>query len=198
VETAALERGNLNENFDVLILPNDRVLTPVASVELGKFVESGGTVLTIGQSTALAYELNVPITNALADLPRTKFYVPGSILRADVDTTNPIAFGLGENVDLLFDQSPAFRLGEGAGRQGVRSVLWFGSDSPLRSGWAWGQEYLKDAAAVVEATVGKGKLVLFGPEVLFRAQPHGTFKLLFNAVYFSHAAAVRPDDDSID
>ena len=193
VETAAFERGRLNETFDVLILPNDRVLTPGAIAELRKFLENGGTVLAVGQSTALAYELDLPITNALADLPRAKFYVPGSILRADVDTTNPIAFGLGESVDLMFDQSPVFRLAEGAGRRGVRSVLWFGSDRPLRSGWAWGQEYLKDAAAVVEATVGKGKLVLFGPEILFRAQSHGTFKLLFNAVYFSSLVRSEPN-----
>jgi len=34
----------------------------------------------------------------------------------------------------------------------------------------------------------KGHLVLFGPEITWRAQPHGTFKLLFNGVYFGTAA----------
>ncbi len=36
---------------------------------------------------------------------------------------------------------------------------------------------------MAEATVGKGTLFLFGPEVLFRAQPHGTFKFVFNNLY---------------
>ena len=36
--------------------------------------------------------------------------------------------------------------------------------------------------AVAEARVGRGTLFLFGPEITFRAQPHGTFKFLFNAI----------------
>jgi hypothetical protein len=53
----------------------------------------------------------------------------------------------------------------------------------LRSGWAWGQTYLEGGVAIAEATVGRGTLVLLGPEVTFRAQPHGTFKFLFNGIY---------------
>ena len=65
---------------------------------------------------------------------------------------------------------------------GLQRVAWFDSKTPLRSGWAWGQEHLAGGVAVVEAKVGQGKLVLFGPEILFRAQPHGTFKFLFNGI----------------
>jgi hypothetical protein len=39
--------------------------------------------------------------------------------------------------------------------------------------------------AVVDASVGKGSLFLFGPEITFRAQPHGTFKFLFNGIYLA-------------
>nr|MBA3891321.1 hypothetical protein [Gemmatimonadaceae bacterium] len=53
---------------------------------------------------------------------------------------------------------------------------------PLRSGWAWGQHYLEGGIAAAEARIGQGRLLLYGPEVLFRAQPHGTFKLVFNAL----------------
>ncbi len=62
-------------------------------------------------------------------------------------------------------------------------MAWYASAAPLRSGWAWGQHYLEDGVAVAEAEVGKGKLLLFGPEITFRGQPHGTFKLLFNSIY---------------
>jgi hypothetical protein len=37
--------------------------------------------------------------------------------------------------------------------------------------------------------VGQGKVVLLGPEVAFRAQPHATFKLLFNSLYYGSAKA---------
>jgi hypothetical protein len=37
----------------------------------------------------------------------------------------------------------------------------------------------------IDAPLGKGHVILYGGEILQRAQPHGTFKLLFNAIYQS-------------
>jgi hypothetical protein len=45
--------------------------------------------------------------------------------------------------------SPAFRLEAGAEQKGVRSIAWFPNAAPLRSGWAWGQHYLKGAVGAV-------------------------------------------------
>jgi hypothetical protein len=160
--------------------------------QLRKFLEAGGTVLTVGSSTNLAYHLGLPISDALVEptsggrtrsLPKEKFYIPGSVLQTRVDVTNPLAHGLAERTDVFFDESPAFRLAPEAAARGVRRIAWYDSPEPLRSGWAWGQQYLNDTASVVEAEVGKGRLYLFGPEITFRAQPHGTFKLLFNGIY---------------
>ncbi len=44
---------------------------------------------------------------------------------------------------------------------------------------------------MIEAPVGKGKLFLYGPEVTFRAQPHGTFKLFFNGICYGPARPAR-------
>ena len=82
----------------------------------------------------------------------------------------------------MFSTSPTFRLTDGAEAAGVRRVGWFDSKTPLRSGWAWGQEYLEGGVAIIDARVGKGRLALFGPQVLFRGQPHGTFKFVFNGI----------------
>jgi len=84
-------------------------------------------------------------------------------------------------VDVLFDESPVLALD--AGTAGMRRVAWFDTKTPLRSGWAWGQHYLEGGVAAAEATVGRGTLFLFGPEILWRSQPHGTYKFLFNALY---------------
>ncbi|MGQ0712141.1 MAG: M14 family metallopeptidase [Gemmatimonadaceae bacterium] len=163
--------------------------------QLRRFLEEGGTVLTIGSSTTLAKHLGLPITSALVEerdgreqsLPREKYYVPGSVLQVRVDSTIPVAHGMPSHVDVLFDDSPAFRLGRDAAAHGVRRIAWFDTDAPLRSGWAWGQQYLKDATAMAQAQVGRGTLYLFGPEITFRAQPHGTFKLLFNGIFLAGA-----------
>ncbi len=157
---------------------------------LKAFIEAGGTVVAVGNSAVnLAAYLQLPIGNHLAKdgtaYPRTQFYVPGSVLEVRVDTTRSSAFGMRGATDVFFDASPVFRLSADAASKGVRPIAWFVSAASLRSGWAWGQELLKDGVAAVEATVGKGRVVLYGPQITQRAQPHGTFKLLFNELYVS-------------
>ena len=163
---------------------------------LREFAAQGGTIVTIGTSTNLAYHLGVPVRNALVEmtaqgherrLPRDKFYVPGSILSAAVDPAAPLAWGMEATADLYYDNSPVFKLQPDAVARGVKPVAWFASAAPMRSGWAWGQSYLADGIAALEAPVGPGKLYLLGPEVAFRAGTHGTFKLLFNGLYLSTA-----------
>lgn len=159
--------------------------------QLRAFLEAGGTIITIGGSTSLAQHLGLPVRDALVEtvdgreqqLPSSKYYVPGSVLEARVDNTMPIAHGMPEHADFFFDRSPVFELDDDAAAQGVRPIAWFDTAAPLRSGWAWGQERLEGGVIAVEADVGRGKLFMFGPEIAFRAQPHGTFKLLFNGLY---------------
>ena len=112
-----------------------------------------------------------------------EYYVPGSILRVATDPSAQVTAGLPSQLDVFFDNSPVFRLKPDAALKGTKADAWFDSATPLRSGWAWGQNYLEGGAAVVEANYGKGKVYLFGPEITFRGQPHGTFKFLFNGIY---------------
>ncbi len=155
---------------------------------LRHFIEEGGTVIAIGTSAVnLAAYLQLPIGNHLAKdgapYPRTQFFVPGSVLRVKVDTATAAAYGMPGQADVFFDASPVFRLGADATARGVRPLAWFDSAAPLRSGWAWGQELLEGGVAAVDARVGRGRVVLYGPQITQRAQPHGTFKLLFNVLY---------------
>lgn len=159
--------------------------------QLKAFLEQGGRIVTIGSSTLLARHLGLPIENHLLErtpdgnvrpIPREKFYVPASLLAVAVDSTAPSAAGMGSTATVLFDESPVFRVLPDGPAKGIRPVAWFASASPLQSGWAWGQTYLEGGVAAVEAKVGKGTLYLFGPEVTFRSQPHGTYRFVFNAI----------------
>ena len=168
-------------------------ITPEKSIpQLKTFLEAGGSIVTIGTSTNLVYHLGLPVHNDLVEkntegkerpLPGTKYYIPGSILRATTDPTQPAAWGMDKETDLNFDNSPVFKLDAGAAEKGVKPLVWFTTDKPLRSGWAWGQAYLKDGVAGFVAPVGAGKLYAFGPDITFRGQSHATFKLLFNQLY---------------
>lgn len=165
-----------------------RVTAETTYPKLKEFLENGGTIVAIGQAGLnFAEWLKLPIGSHLVDangapLPNTKFYVPGSLLMARVDTTNPMALGMKAYTDFFFERSPVFKVLPG-GEGSVEKIAWFDTKAPLRSGWALGQENLEGGVVALRAQVGNGYLVLYGPEILQRAQPHGTFKLLFNAIY---------------
>ncbi|PMD91669.1 peptidase [Siphonobacter sp. BAB-5405] len=169
-------------------------ITPEKSIpQLKKFLENGGKVVTIGTSTNLAYHLDLPVKNALVEmtasgtersLPNEKYFIPGSILQVNLDSTQQATWGMSNLSDVYFDSSPVFNLAPDAIAKGtVKPLAWFASNKPLRSGWAWGQSYLQGGVTAFEAPVGKGTLYAFGPEITFRAQAQGTFKLLFNQLY---------------
>ena len=167
--------------------------------ELRRFVEAGGTILALDSATVLAEHFGLPLTSALvekspagADVPLKpeKFYIPGSLLRARVDNGSPLAHGMPETVDVFFDNTPAWALLPDAELKGVKPVAWFDEGRLLRSGWAWGETYLRGSVQVAEVSMGQGKVFLYGPEIAFRGQPHGTFKLLFNGIYYGPAKTV--------
>ena len=163
---------------------------------LKRFVEDGGTIIAIGSSAGGAIQqFNLPLANHLVNtdgtpLPRTDYFVPGSLLRVRLDIENPVTTGLPGQVDVFFDNNPVWKAAS-AGAASVKVVGSFADAHPLRSGWAWGQEHLDKGIVMADATIGKGRVFLFGNELLFRAQPHGTFLLFFNALYLS-AAGHRP------
>ena len=159
--------------------------------QIKQFVESGGAVVTVGSSTSMAELLGVHTSNALTGIPRDKFYIPGSLMRAHIDNTNPVAYGMPETVDVFFDNNPVFRLAADAKSKGLNSVASFSGKETLDSGWALGQELLDGTSAVVEATAGEGKVFVLGPEVTFRGEPDGTYKLLFNSLFYGAAKPAK-------
>jgi hypothetical protein len=168
-------------------------ITPTKTIpQLKAFVNDGGTLLAIGSSTSIASFMKLPLKDAPmemvkgveAPVPPERFYIPGSLLNARVNPVDPIAYGVPSKVVFDFDHSPSFQLDPDAGLAGVKTVAWYDDGNLLASGWAWGAKYINNSTAIAEATVGKGKVVLYGPEVTFRGQPHSTFKFLFNGVLY--------------
>jgi hypothetical protein len=191
-------RGNANvpEEYRATV---GRVSEEITVPALKKFVELGGTLVSIGSSTNNAVtDFELPVKSYLTEmgsdgrehnLPADKFYIPGSLLKMNVDNTNPVAYGMPKQVDVFFDNSPVFKLEPTVEMQHTSPVGWFSGKQVLDSGWAWGQQYLDGGTAVAESTIGEGKVVLLGPEVNFRDQPHGTYKLLFNSLYYGSASS---------
>jgi hypothetical protein len=192
------ERTNSRDTTKLKDIPAEyrsqwgKISADTSITELKKFMESGGSIVTIGRSTSLAYHLKLAVTDALVEvkngkqvqLPSEKFYIPGSVLKIKIDTSLSSAWGMESKTDVIFNSSPVFRITPDAiSQMKIKPIAWFDSAQPLRSGWAWGQEYLQFGVAAFEASVGAGKLYAFGPEITFRAQTYSTFKLIFNQLY---------------
>lgn len=169
---------------------------------LRDFVEAGGHLITSGTSTALAAMLGVPVTDHLIEegpggsverVPRERFYVPGSLVRAELDTGHRLTEGMREKAVFFFDASPVFTASTEAISSGEIEVVATYPENALASGWAWGEQYLTGGIAVAEAPLGEGKIVLFGPDVTFRGQSWGTFPLLLNAL--ADAAPTAEDSE---
>ncbi len=184
--------------------PNEKEIPEMYHAQLGRitaaksipalkeFTEAGGTIITIGSSANLAYHFKLPVRNALVEmvngkeraLPGEKFYIPGSVMQVAVNNDHRANWGMKPTADVYFSASPVFNLLPNATATGeVTPLAWFASDKTLRSGWAFGQSYLQQAVAAFEAKVGKGKLMVYGPEITFRGQTHSTYKMLFNQLY---------------
>ena len=212
IENKTMKAGKLNDQFDVIILPdvekdvivdgqrkrgdNAMRYTPEMPEEykggiakegvqaLKDFVQNGGTLITLADSGDLvASEFNVPVRNALAG-SREDFNVPGSLVRILVDTKHPVGYGMPEEAAAFLDGPLAWQTMM-PGPELKRYVIASYPDDGrdiLLSGWAKGQEKLARRSAVVAFEQGKGKIVLFGFRPQYRAQSEGTYKMLFNAI----------------
>ncbi len=167
---------------------DDKTLPAIA-----EFVQGGGAVVALGSAGRFSQLLETPLKPALAQtidgeqapLDSKAFFIPGSILRAQVDNSQPLGFGLPSEVDMFFNRSQTFVLAKG--ESDVSTVSWFEGRDLLRSGWAIGEEKLAGTIAIADVPVGDGKLLILGTEVTQRAQPYGTFKFLFNALLYGGA-----------
>ena len=174
-------------------------------VALQDFVQAGGTLVCIDESANLPIDhFNIPVHNLVRGLPSSEFYCPGSVLRLHMDTSHPLGYGMPEWYSGYFAGSQAFGLGgpppeEGEETEGKESLPEDEARDPmerfpatvvsrysdtvlLESGWIRGGEIIADKPAIVEVQYGNGYIDLIGFGVQRRGQPHGTFRILFNAI----------------
>jgi zinc carboxypeptidase len=156
--------------------------------KLKKWVEDGGVLVALDASADYAIDLfGLPVRNVLDRLSDEQFNVPGSMLRIRMDTSHPLSYGMEADEIAFFADSPAFQTSPPDARMERRVVATYPDDAKdiLASGYLKGGERLQGKAAVVEYGIGKGRVVLIGFRPQYRAQPHRTFKLLWNALYLA-------------
>jgi hypothetical protein len=165
---------------------------------LRQFVETGGTLVFLNRASDFAIEqFKLPLRDVIDGLPRTDFYVPGSILRIELDTSSAIAEGMPKESIAWAENSPVFELlnssrgsspivregSESVPAMNVKVIAWYPKNKDLLlSGWLLGGDRIKGKAALVEVTMGKGRIILFGFRPQYRGQSLATYPLFFNAI----------------
>ena len=211
IHDAEVRAGNLNSRFDVIIIPSmstDAIvnghekgtmppqyvggITESGAANIKKFVEDGGTLVTLNGGCLFALEkLGLPVNDALKDLrgsrrqPNTEFACPGSILRMEFDTRHPVAYGMPKEAPGMFYRSAAFDVHPAYGKNPAKAIAKYSKNDLLMSGYLLGEKFLRNKTAAVDVPLGEGKVVLLGFAVQNRAQTHGTFKLLFNSLFYA-------------
>jgi hypothetical protein len=150
---------------------------------LQDFVTRGGRLVLLGGASSFGIEkFGLSVRNVLDGVPPREFYCPGSTLHAIFDTADPLAYGMPGEGLLLFWNSQAFEIAPTDMNENYRIVARFPERDLLESGWLVGEARIAKKAAMVSAKYGEGEVVLIGFRTQARAQTHGTFKLLFNAL----------------
>jgi hypothetical protein len=151
---------------------------------LKAFVEKGGTLVTFGEAGALPIErFGLPLRNIVAGRKPTEFWCPGSTLRTRFDTRNPLAYGMPERgLATFLAGSQVYEITPTDRNEQVEVVASYADRDILQSGWLLGESIIAKKPAMVTVTHGSGRVVLIGFRPQHRAQTHGTFKLVFNAL----------------
>jgi hypothetical protein len=229
LDDATIRSGQLNLKFRSILIPDQvagRILNGnavgvmprdytgglgQAGVKaLREFVEQGGTLVCLNRASTFAIEqFKLPLRDIVADVSEKQFFVPGSILRIELDTTHPLAQGMPKQTIAWVEDSPVFDL-VSTGTAGVSPAMsaqretadkmsalpastvpaanvrviarYPANKNPLLSGWLLGENRIRGKAALVEVTMGKGRIILFGFRPQYRGQSLATYPLFFNAI----------------
>jgi hypothetical protein len=208
VHNADIQAGHLREQYDAIvfaeagerqimegmapgIVPGQYAggIDEAGAQALRDFVNDGGTLVALGNATLFAIEqFDLPVTNVVAGLKPEQFFCSGALLRAEIKEPNhPVVAGLPASPALMFERNPVFDT-KPAFKGKVLAA--YGKDrSPLLSGFLLGAERIEGKAAAIDANYGRGHVILLGFRPQWRGQSYGTYKFLFNALYYNPSMA---------
>jgi hypothetical protein len=151
-------------------------------VELQKFVQAGGVLITLGGSSQLPTDFGL-VRNVNSSRPSAQFYAPGPIVSAEIlKPTHPIFYGYTQkSVPVRYANGPLLQLPESDRDQQVL-MRFTGGDESVMSGLMKGAAEIRNRPAIVDVPVGPGRVLLFATNPCYRWQNHGEFGMLFNAI----------------
>jgi hypothetical protein len=197
VRNADIGVGGLHQKFDAIVFADQTStgiengfasgamppeytggLGPKGAGALKDFANAGGTLVFLNGATDYAISrLGIEASAVTPHGDSSEFYSPGSLLNVKVDTRSPLAYGVPADIAIWSEHSPAWDTQ-------LPVVARYPDSGLLASGWLVGEKVIAGRAAMIDAPMGAGHVVLFGMRPQYRAQSYLTFKMFFNALVY--------------
>ncbi|MCG8607060.1 hypothetical protein MJD09_19010, partial [bacterium] len=210
VRTGDIKSGSLNSKYDIILFPDglrfNRVLNDTSSWpakyrggigEAGRdhlraFIHNGGTAVAFGRSSmTLVRLLDLPVANSLDGLSSKEYFAPGSLVLTELESTSPLAYGLASKLPVMNRRGPAF-MPKATTKAGPQMHGRYPDYDPRLSGFLLGPEKIQGKGSIAVQPMGAGRVILFAMTPQFRAMTHGSYKLVFNAVFWSTRSVSQP------
>jgi hypothetical protein len=150
-----------------------------------KFLEAGGTLICTGNAVQFPTELGFARTVSASDSTTPAFYAPRPLINAEiVKPEHPVFYGYTERImPLKYLGGPLMSVGQPD--QAAVLARYPGGDANVLSGLMRGADEIANRPFAVEVPggyTGKGRIVLFSNNPIYRWQNHAEFNLVFNAM----------------
>jgi hypothetical protein len=150
-----------------------------------KFLDAGGTLITMGNAVRFPTELGFARTVDASGTTTEQFYAPRPIVNAEIlRLDHPVFYGYTDKMmPIKYLGGPLMSVGPPDQSQVLARYV--GGDEAVLSGLMRGATEIRQRPFVVDVPggfTGKGRVVLFANNPIYRWQNHGEFNMVFNAL----------------
>jgi hypothetical protein len=164
------------------------------AAEFQKFVEDGGVLLTLGVASAFPAEFGIA-KGVESQSPAPGFYAPGPYVQSEVLLPNhPVMYGYTQKtLPVRFNGGPLLQAGPPQGSEQLAGsppdrpqviARFTGGEAGVLSGLMRNPDQIRNRPMVVDAPSGKGRVILYANNPIYRWQTFGEHAMVFNALMF--------------
>lgn len=201
LDISSLQRAPLAKyNTIILVSGTYNSVDKAVAARLKNWVSDGGTLITFKNAADWAIQQEIIKEKLLVDTPdaRSKERIDyakqdvtegarrinGGVFSADIDPTNPIAFGLNSRKIFFTKNSQTILL---PSKNKYATVAKYDAGSYV-GGYVSAKniEKINNTAAILVSQEGSGKVISFADDPTYRSYWHGTDRLLVNSIFFGY------------